>query len=240
MKKEKIDFYQIYLSQLLRTQQSSSNTLKNRLVKSTASALSSVMSTAMKNKQNSPNKVPQGADNDEANTTTTTTTATTCMNDESSNLQPPLTSTSSTIPQENSTITSTPAATPDTSNFILEVVFEAHAPKIIIPEDCSNPRSFLLLDAGYLMLTGIFNTEGMNLQVVLSDVNAGLPLSLRHLYSLDDFSNDLSSAQSSPEKFPNKMSTLMSTPSTGYNKANYRSMYLIKVSQYLLIYCSCI
>ena len=223
--KEKVDLYQVYVAQLLVTQQSSQNTLKNRLVKSTASALSSVMSTAMKNKQSSPTRtlsspinIPQGSENDEIPTT--------ASNDEQQSV-PTMTSASTIVPDGTNTITPT---TSDSSNFILEVVFEAHAPKIIIPEDCSSPRSFLLLDAGYLMLTGIFNTEGMNLQVVLSDVNAGLPFSLRHLYSLDDFSDDISSSHSSPEKRHTK-TTLMSTPSTGYSKAHYRSMYLIKVSK---------
>ena len=33
---------------------------------------------------------------------------------------------------------------------VIEIIFEAHAPKIIIPEDSSSDEGYFLLDTGYL------------------------------------------------------------------------------------------
>eukprot|EP01034_Spumella_vulgaris_P021564 gene21564-27602_t len=68
----------------------------------------------------------------------------------------------------------------------LEIVFEAYAPKIILPEDSTSDRGYLLLDAGYLAVNGSFGKEGFKVSVSLKDINAGLPQSTRDMYSFAD------------------------------------------------------
>jgi hypothetical protein len=80
----------------------------------------------------------------------------------------------------------TPIKSSQYSNFKFDIVFEAHAPKIIIPEDSSSDKSYLLLDAGYLALNGSISAEGISLDFKLSDVNAGMPNSLQNIYDLND------------------------------------------------------
>ena len=70
------------------------------------------------------------------------------------------------------------------STFTLLIALEAHAPKIIIPEDSTVDRNYLLLDAGFLTLSGSIGSSGVSLDVKLSDVNAGLPTSVKNIYSL--------------------------------------------------------
>lgn len=67
----------------------------------------------------------------------------------------------------------------------VQVIFEAHAPKIIIPEHCSSDSGFLYLDAGYLVVRGFTCKSGMSWDISLSDINAAMPLVARDL----DFSD---------------------------------------------------
>lgn len=71
------------------------------------------------------------------------------------------------------------------SEFVLDLVLEAHAPKIIIPEDSSSDKGYLLLDCGYLAVNGFVGAKGLSMRVALSDVNAGLPIAVKSLYSLE-------------------------------------------------------
>lgn len=68
----------------------------------------------------------------------------------------------------------------------VELRLEISAPKVIIPEDCRSDKGYLLLDTGFLTVDGFFSSEGMTLQMKLSDVNAGLPLTVHDLYSLEE------------------------------------------------------
>lgn len=68
-------------------------------------------------------------------------------------------------------------------NYSLEIIFEAHAPKIIVPEDSSSNGGYLLLDCGYLVVKGVVNIDGMMWDVSLKDVNAGLPLTVQDMYT---------------------------------------------------------
>jgi hypothetical protein len=68
----------------------------------------------------------------------------------------------------------------------LEIVFEAYAPKIILPEDSTADKGYLLLDAGYLAVSGSFGAEGFKVSVSLRAINAGLPQSTRDMYSFGD------------------------------------------------------
>ena len=64
-----------------------------------------------------------------------------------------------------------------------EFIFEAHAPKIIVPEDSSCDQGYLLLDTGYLKVRGFIGQDGMQWAISLQDVNAGMPLSAEAMYS---------------------------------------------------------
>jgi vacuolar protein sorting-associated protein 13A/C len=68
----------------------------------------------------------------------------------------------------------------------VEVVLDIHAPKIIIPEDCTKDAGFLLLDCGLLKVNGILCSEGLSFVLSLTNVNAGLPFHVHDLYSLED------------------------------------------------------
>lgn len=63
-----------------------------------------------------------------------------------------------------------------------EFIFEAHAPKIIVPEDSSSDKGYLLLDSGYLKVRG-FMQDGMQWTISLHDVNAGMPLTVNDMYT---------------------------------------------------------
>ena len=65
----------------------------------------------------------------------------------------------------------------------LEIIFEAHAPKIIIPTDSSAQRGYLLLDTGYLVVRGVLGMHSMTWDVKLTDVNAAMPKSVKDMYS---------------------------------------------------------
>ena len=65
----------------------------------------------------------------------------------------------------------------------LEIIFEAHAPKIIIPTDSSAQRGYLLLDTGYLVVRGVLGMRSMTWDVKLTDVNAAMPKSVKDMYS---------------------------------------------------------
>jgi hypothetical protein len=55
----------------------------------------------------------------------------------------------------------------------MTVVFEADAPKIIIPDNCSNDEGFLYLDAGKLSVRGrMRGPEGMEWHVLMTSINA--------------------------------------------------------------------
>ena len=71
-----------------------------------------------------------------------------------------------------------------------EIIFEAHAPKIIIPEDSSSDKGYLLLDTGYLRVRGFTGEAGMSWDVALSDVNAGMPLHVNDMYKLSQRGNE--------------------------------------------------
>jgi vacuolar protein sorting-associated protein 13A/C len=74
--------------------------------------------------------------------------------------------------------------TPQHSDF--EVIFEAHAPKIIIPEHSSSDSGYLLLDTGYLEVKGFTGKDGMSWNVSLKDVNVAMPLSVKDLYTFNE------------------------------------------------------
>ena len=66
---------------------------------------------------------------------------------------------------------------------VLEIIFEAQAPKIIIPEDSSSNAGYLLLDCGYLVVKGSIGSDGMIWDISLRDVNAGMPLTVQDMYT---------------------------------------------------------
>ena len=66
-----------------------------------------------------------------------------------------------------------------------ELIFEAHAPKIIIPEDSSRDQGYLLLDTGLLKVRGLVGPEGMSWDLSLNHVNAGMPLHVEDMYNLE-------------------------------------------------------
>lgn len=66
---------------------------------------------------------------------------------------------------------------------VLEIIFEAHAPKIIVPEDSSSNAGYLLLDCGYLVVKGSIASDGMIWDISLKDVNAGMPLTVQDMYT---------------------------------------------------------
>mgnify|MGYP006078621421 CR=1 FL=1 len=66
-----------------------------------------------------------------------------------------------------------------------EIIFEAHAPKIIIPEDSTTEQGYLLMDTGYLEVRGFVGQAGMSWDLSLKDVNAGMPINIRDMYSLE-------------------------------------------------------
>lgn len=67
-----------------------------------------------------------------------------------------------------------------------EFIFEADAPKIIVPEDSSSDRGYLLLDSGYLKVRGFIGQDGMQWAISLNDVNAGVPLTVSDMYTFGD------------------------------------------------------
>lgn len=69
-----------------------------------------------------------------------------------------------------------------------EIFFEAHAPKIIIPQDMSSDGGggYLLLDTGYLVVKGRMGGAGMSWDVSFRDVNAGLPLTVGDMYTFGE------------------------------------------------------
>ena len=71
----------------------------------------------------------------------------------------------------------------------IEVVFEADAPKIVIPEDGCSDMGFLLLDTGRLTVTGEMGPAGMAWQVKLCAINAALPRSVDELYTFNGHCN---------------------------------------------------
>jgi hypothetical protein len=48
-----------------------------------------------------------------------------------------------------------------------EIFFEAHAPKIIIPQEMSSDGGYLLLDTGYLVVKGRMGGAGMSWDISL-------------------------------------------------------------------------
>jgi hypothetical protein len=63
-----------------------------------------------------------------------------------------------------------------------EFVFEAEAPKIIVPEHSSVEKGYLLLDTGHLSVKGALSSSGMWWEISLKAVNAGLPLLASEMY----------------------------------------------------------
>jgi hypothetical protein len=72
------------------------------------------------------------------------------------------------------------AAAQQEHNF--ELIFEAHAPKIIIPEESSSDKGYLLLDTGFLKVRGLVGPEGMEWDLSLNSINAGMPLCSQDMY----------------------------------------------------------
>ena len=70
------------------------------------------------------------------------------------------------------------------NNNDIEVIFEAYAPKIIIPE-CYEDQGYLLLDCGYLEVTGFLGTGGMSMNSTLKQVSVGMPITVRDMYRFD-------------------------------------------------------
>ncbi len=77
-----------------------------------------------------------------------------------------------------------------TTDDAFEITFEAHAPKIIIPEDSSSEKGYLLVDMGYLKVRGFTCEAGMNWDISLSDVNAGMPYRVSDMYNLAQKGNE--------------------------------------------------
>lgn len=67
----------------------------------------------------------------------------------------------------------------------IEVVFEASAPKIIIPES-SEDCGYVLLDCGYLEVKGLLSTAGMSMNVDLTKVSVGMPITVRDMYKFGE------------------------------------------------------
>ena len=86
------------------------------------------------------------------------------------------------------TSTSEAKTKPPEYDSAFELIFEAHAPKIIIPEDSSNDRGYLLLDTGKLKVRGLVGPEGMSWDLSLNHVNAGMPLHVQDMYNLESLS----------------------------------------------------
>ena len=77
---------------------------------------------------------------------------------------------------------------------VLEVVLEAHAPKIIIPESSSTVgdhrhhrhHGYLLIDCGYFQLNGLSSSSGISLDLSLQEVCVGMPISIADMYTLGE------------------------------------------------------
>jgi hypothetical protein len=75
---------------------------------------------------------------------------------------------------------------------VLEVVLEAHAPKIIIPESSSavgdhhHHHGYLLIDCGYFQLNGLSSSSGISLDLSLQEVCVGMPISIADMYTLGE------------------------------------------------------
>eukprot|EP01038_Epipyxis_sp_PR26KG_P007511 gene7511-10233_t len=73
----------------------------------------------------------------------------------------------------------------------IEIEFEANAPKIIIPEDASSDKGYLLLDTGYLKMRGILSSSGFLFDLSLTEINAGMPLTIHDMYTFKNNSSYL-------------------------------------------------
>jgi hypothetical protein len=71
------------------------------------------------------------------------------------------------------------------NNDDIEIVFAASAPKIIIPES-SEDSGYVLLDCGYLEVKGFLGSSGMSMNVCLSHVSVGMPMTVRDMYKFGD------------------------------------------------------
>lgn len=72
----------------------------------------------------------------------------------------------------------------------MNFIFEADAPKILIPDDCSSDCGFLFLDAGRLSVRGqMKGEEGMSWKVALTSINANMPSTLSQVHCLDKKKN---------------------------------------------------
>lgn len=67
----------------------------------------------------------------------------------------------------------------------IEVVFEASAPKIIIPES-SEDCGYVLLDCGYLEVKGLLGSSGMSMRMDLTQVSVGMPMTVRDMYKFGE------------------------------------------------------
>lgn len=61
----------------------------------------------------------------------------------------------------------------------MNFIFEAEAPKIILPDDCSSNSGFLILDSGTLSVRGLMKgEEGMSWKVTMASINAHMTSTL--------------------------------------------------------------
>lgn len=67
----------------------------------------------------------------------------------------------------------------------IQVVFEASAPKIIIPES-NEDKGYVLLDCGYLEVKGFLGSTGMSMNLNLTQVSVGMPLTVRDMYKFGE------------------------------------------------------
>eukprot|EP01032_Pedospumella_encystans_P015955 gene15955-18222_t len=63
----------------------------------------------------------------------------------------------------------------------IELILQASAPKIIIPES-SEDSGYVLVDCGNLELRGFLGTTGMSMSLGLHQLNVGMPLTVRDMY----------------------------------------------------------
>lgn len=72
------------------------------------------------------------------------------------------------------------------SDNVLEVSLEAYAPKIIIPEYNLGDEGYLLIDCGFLVMSGFSSSAGISIDWSLQEVCVGMPLKIRDMYTFGE------------------------------------------------------
>lgn len=67
----------------------------------------------------------------------------------------------------------------------IQIIFEASAPKIVIPES-GEDSGYLLLDCGYLEVKGFLGSSGMSMNMSLYQATVGMPLTVRDMYKFGE------------------------------------------------------